>query len=358
VLFEILPDPRTIPAPVTEDSVSVLQFHRPIPERVPIGHFEAGGREVVDMTVDRRDYLEWVQQACATLGDGLEIRFYDHFEDVFDASVLDSLSDIHRLSLDGLPEVRHPEAVGRLPKLTSLRFGPRRVNHPRVLDALGVERLTHFTLAGTPAPAIDLSPLAGASRLRSLRLLGHGKHAEAIGALPALTELAIQPSTRFPLEFISRLVSLESLKFVLGQCSSIRPIGMLPELRDLSFREVRHLEDLGGLERFPRLRRLQVSDQPKVADVNVGPRNLELEHLYLYSVPGLHTVSGFSQLPAVKSLFAYDSRLDLLDADLPPTLTHFRLMTKGVRGRDAHAAQVRAKGLVPDVHPEATFFYK
>jgi hypothetical protein len=129
-------------------------------------------------------------------------------------------------------------------------------------------------------------------------------------------------------------------------------------LRDLSFRQVRNLADLGDLERFPRLRRLQVIDQPKVEGLRVGPRNAALEHLYLYSVPRLHALQGFSVLPAVRSLFAYDSRLDLLRSDLPSTLTHFQLMTKGVKGRAAHEAAVRERGLIPAVHPDAHFFYK
>jgi hypothetical protein len=209
------------------------------------------------------------------------------FEEVFDASVLDSLPDVRRLSIDGLSDLRHPEAVGRLPKLTSLRFGPRHVGNSRILAELGVHRLTHFTLAATPTPTIDLAPLGEARALRSLRLLGHGKNTEAIGRVTSLEELAIQPSSKFSLEFINRLVSLESLKFVLGNANTIRPIEALPELRDLSFREVRNLEDLGHLERFPRLRRLQVSDQPKVAELTVGSGNAALEHLYLYSVPRL-----------------------------------------------------------------------
>ena len=131
MLFEILPDPRAL-APSGEVSVQVLQIHRAIPERVPIGHFEPGGREVVDEIVSRTNYLEWIQQACAARGDGLEIRFYDHFDEGFDASVLDSLHEIHRLSIDGLPYLHHPEAVGRLPKLTSLRFGPRQVGDSRI----------------------------------------------------------------------------------------------------------------------------------------------------------------------------------------------------------------------------------
>jgi hypothetical protein len=93
---------------------------------------------------------------------------------------------------------------GRLPKLTSLRFGPRRIGSSKVLAALGVQRLTHFTLSGTPSPTIDLAPLAEAHSLRWLRLLGHGKNTEAIGGVASLAELAIQPSSTFSLEFMKR----------------------------------------------------------------------------------------------------------------------------------------------------------
>src|SRR5687768_2713963 len=174
MLYEILPDPRALVAARGSTADRVLQFHRTIPESVPVGHFEENGTEVVDEVVSRAAYLGWIQDACAALGDALEVRFFDHFEEEFDASVLDGLPGIRRLSIDGLPIVRHPEAVGRLPRLTSLRFGPRRVENGRMLSALGVDRLEDFTLAGTPAPALDLSPLGEARSLRSLRLLGHG----------------------------------------------------------------------------------------------------------------------------------------------------------------------------------------
>ena len=355
---DILPDPRAFVGAHNGDGVEVLQIHRTIPETVRIGHFEPGGIEVVDDVVSRTAYLELIQRACAALGDRLEIRFYDHREDGFDASVLDHLHEIRCLSIDGLEIVRHPEAIGRLPHLTALRFGPWRIDGASVLRAIGVERLVQFTLAGTPRPTIDLAPLGDARSLRSLRLLGHGKNTEAVGCVPLLAELAIQPSSKFSLEFINQLVSLETLKFVLGSAESIRSIEALPALRDLSFREVRNLADLGSLERFPRLRRLLVSDQPRIAELHLGRRNTAFEHLYLYSVPSLHTLKGFSDLPAVKSLFAYDSRLEMSWSDLPATLTHFKLMTKAIKGRDAHDAQVRAKGLTPDVHPDSQFFYK
>jgi hypothetical protein len=358
MFYEILPDPRAFAAAKEKGVVQVLNIHRPIPERVPVGHFDESSTEIVDEVVSRTVYLDRIQQACVKLKDKFEVRFYNHFEDVFDAAVLDHLPEIRCLAIDSLPRVRNPEAIGRLPKLTSLRFGPREVDDPKILGALGLHRLEYFTLAGTPSPAVDLAPFAEARSLRSLRLLGHGKNTEAIGHATSLSELAIQPSSKFSLEFINRLTSLEALKFVLGSATSIRAIEALPALRDLSFREVRSLEDLGDLQRFQRLRRLQVSDQPKVAELHVGHRNAALEHLYLYSLPRLHRLDGFSALPAVKSLFAYNSLLDLPWSGLPSTLTHFQLMSKTVKGRDAHDAQVRAKGLIPAVHPGAVFFYK
>jgi hypothetical protein len=358
VLYEILPDPRALVTTTEAGTVQVLHIHRTIPESVPIGHFEPGGVQVVDDVVSRTNYLKQIQQACVELDDGLEVRFYDHFEEGFDASVLDSLPGIRCLSIDGLEQVHHPEAIARLPQLTSLRFGPRRIADAGILAAIGVHRLRDFTLASTPTPTIDLAPLAEARALRSLRLLGRGKNTEAVGRLAELTELAIQPSSKLDVGFITQLVALEQLKFVLGNVKSIRAIEALPMLQDLSFREVRNLEDLGSLERFQRLRRLIVSDQPRIAELHAGRANAALEHLYLYSVPALRTVTGLSQLPALKSLFTYDSRLAVPWSELPATLTHFQLMTKAMKGRHAHAAEVRARGLIPEVHPDSQFFYK
>lgn len=359
MFYEVLPDPRALVAQRKgEREVQVLQIHRPIPDPVQIGHFDPRGSEIVDEVVSRTGYLDLIQQAASRLGDGLEVRFYDHDFGAFDASVLDHLNEIRRLSLDGLEIVSHPEAVGRLPKLTFLRFGPRRIDDARILAGIGVHRLEHFTLASTPTRAIDLAPLGDARSMRSLRLLGHGKNTEAIGRLTSLEELALQPSSKFSLEFINGLVSLETLKFVLGNAKSISSVEALPALRDLSLREVRNLEDLGNLERFPNLRRLLISDQPRITELQVGRANAALEHIYLYSVPGLRMLKGFSELPAVKSFFVYDGRLELPWSELPATLTHFQLMTKAIKGRDAHSAEVRAKGLIPDVHPDSQFFYK
>jgi hypothetical protein len=358
MLYEVLPDPRKLRPSGDSEPVQVLQIHRLLPDQIPVGHFEANCKEVVDELVDRTTYLRLVNEACARLGETLELRFFDHFEDRFDASVLDDLPAVTLLSIDGVPEVTNPEAVGRLPNLKHLRFGPRHIERAGILAALGVDRLLSFTLAGTPTPAVDLAPLGDAASMRSLRLLGHGKNVEAVGNASSLVELALQPSTKFTLDFINRLASLETLKLVVGSTSSIEAIEVLPNLRDLSFRETRGLKELGDLQRFPSLRRLQVSDQPRIEEIRMGPRNAALEHIYLYSVPRLRALDGFSALPKVRSLFTYDSLILLDQLKLPATLTHLQLMTKPMKGRDAHKEAVRSLHLISDVHPDATFFYK
>lgn len=165
--------------------------------------------------------------------------------------------------------------------------------------------------------------------MQVLRLLSRGKNTEAVGTCRSLQELAIVPSDKFDLASIGQLQSLEVLKFVLGKTTSVAKVPSLPELRDLSFKEVHSLERLG-----------------------------DLEHIRLYGVPALRRISGLKRLPRLKSLWAYDSSFEPDWASLPPSLTHFQLVSKRMKGRTEHDDEVRAHGLIPGPSPDASFFYK
>ena len=345
--------------PYEDDGQLTVQVHAPLPERVQIGHFEAGGREVVDEVVDRAEYLARIRNECRKHGEKLWVRFYAHHgEDEFDASVLGALDEVHSLAIDTYCPVANAEAVGWLPRLKRLRYSPRGTTNPNILGAFGVQRLEYFTLGETAIPLIDLSPLAEAGSMQTLRLLARGKNVEAIGNCTSLIELAIHPSEKFSLDCINRLAGLKVLKFVLGRIESIEAVGPLPKLQDLSFKEVRLLERLGDLQRFPNLCRLQLEDQKRIARLDAGAANRRLEHIRLYGVPALERIYGLSELPALKSLWAYDSRLEPSWSDLPPQLTHFQLVAKHVKGRKEHEEAVRARGLIPEPHRHSQFFYK
>lgn len=353
-MSEIFQNPRRPYARVSGEGFT-LQIASPLPDPVPIGHLHPDTFEaVIDEVVSRADYLDRIQEACATHKDAYTVRFYRHPEG-FDASVLDQLNQIRWLQIDPVCPVTNPEAVGRLPHLTGLNYAPRGKTNPNVLAALGVQRLTSFTLAETGTPPLDLTPLGEAHSLRTLRLLAQGKNIGALAKCTSLVELSMQPQEAHPLEFISQLARLEILKFSLGKRRSILAIETAPSLRDLSFHLVNMLDDLGDLQRFPRLRRLQIEQQKRLKTVKVGPGNLELEHI---SAEGLEQVIGLSTLPALKSLSIFNGKINTDWSELPRTLTHFALTPPGLKARERHYTEVKSRGLIPEAHPEATFFYK
>lgn len=354
MLHEVFLDPRS-PYSDDERTQFTLQIHSMLPDQVKIGHYVMESLEpVIEEVVSRAEYLRRIQEACAEYGEAYTVRFYDHL-DGFDASVLDSLDEVRTLVIDPYSPMQNPEAVGRLPKLSRFSFSPRGKNRTDILSLFRMERLEYFTLGETTTPLTDLSPLREAQKLRTLRLLAQGKSTEAIGDCAALTELSIHPTDKVPLDFINRLQQLEVLKFSLGRTASIAGIGPLPNLRDLSFDNVALLEDLGDLQRFPRLRRLQINYQRRLKTLRVGPGNSALEHI---NVSGIDHVEGFSELPALLSFDNFKGGFAPDWTELPPTLTHFALDPPGLRARAKHHAEVRAHGLDPDPHPDATFFYK
>jgi hypothetical protein len=354
MLHEFFQDPRS--AYEDFDATRTLPIHSPLPGRVPVGHFDLDrGDIVIDEMIARDEYLDRIQQACAEQGKNLTIRFYDHLDHVFDASLLDALDEIRSLAVEVVGGIAHPEAIGRLPRLAKLTYSPRGRTRADMLDVMRVQRLEHLTIGDTATPLLDLTPLREAGSLHTLRLLAQGAKIEAIGECAGLTELSMHPTDRVSLGFITRLQRLEVLKFSLGKTKSIADIGSLPSLRDLSFNEVHMLEELGDLQRFPRLRRLQIDDQRRLKTLKVGPRNVELEHI---TASGIDSIEGLSALPALKSLYLFNGGLRVDPSRLPPTLTHFAMPPKSMRAREAHFAQVRERGLISEPHPEARFFYK
>ena len=351
-LLKIFQDPLN---PYRDGSEYSLDIHSPLPDPVPVGHYDAGGVEVIDEEISRDDYLQRIQRASTMHGANYALRFYDHYDDEFDAGILDNFPDLQRLQLDPYCQIENPEAVGRLTKLKSLTLAPRGKHPANMLASMDVQKLERFTLAETSSPMLDLAPLGESQSLQEVRLLAQGKNTEALGNCRSLKILSMQPTERVPLDFVNRLEQLEVLKLSVGKIRTLEAIGLMPNLRDLSLNWVHTLEELGDLQRFPALRRLQTESQKRLKTLRTGAGNCALEHI---SVEGIDEIVGFSDLPALKSFWNFNGKFAPDWADLPPTLTHFALVTPSLKKRERHYADVRAHGLNPELHPDARFFYK
>lgn len=302
-------------------------------------------------------YLERLDGMCARWGDRLTVRFYAHYSQVFDASILERLPNVASLAADCLWQASNLEAIGDLRRLSKLRLGVFELADKDILRKLPLRQLGELTLTPTSTKAVDLAPLAEAKVLRRLFLEGHHRNIEALKALDGLEEFTLNAKKGLDLRFINGMTGLVALKFNLGGTESIEAIE-LPQLRDLAFTMTRGLTELGDLQRFPKLRRLLMQDQQHISQVRVGAGNADLEHLWFYNCKALNAIAGVAQCGSLKSIRWLFTDNDPAKLMLPASLTHL-LMLSGKRKAEAdEIAAIEALGYIASQHPEAQFFYK
>src|SRR5215469_4364386 len=293
-----------IPARVSDPTV--------IDEAQIAENVKAGRRPILQFS-GRSSYppvlLAAVNQACARFGDRLDVRFYAHYGDSFEAAVLERLPEVRSLSVDSLTAIDNSDAIARLPHLTRLSFGVFEFDQPSFLAGLDLGRFTRLVLANSRKRNFDLAPLAAARRLTELFLNGHAKNITAISALPALSKVSLagMPHSR-DLAFLGDLASLRSLSLILGSRASIDEFKHRG-LTELEILRVRGLQGLGALRRFPRLEDLRVEDQAHVASLDLA--GVALERLVLDNCKTLAALDGLETQSRLVGLWASRTRLDL-----------------------------------------------
>ena len=335
---------------------STVQFSRPLGDELQV---VSPSDEAPGPLVDRNTYLQRLRKMCEQWGDRLTVRFYSYFDQVFDAEVLLEFPEIRSLMINNMHgEVKNLELIGNMPNIRNLHLGIYELDDKRLLEKLPIENLVELTIEESKTKALDLAPLADARALRTLRLFGHKKNIEAIGALSNLNAFVFNPSSNKPLHFLNGLASLRSLKFVLGGAESLAGLNVLPALEEIAFTMVRGLVDIGDLQRFPSLRRGLMQDQPQIETVRMGAKNTALQHLWFYNCPKLANLEGIGELPVLESLRIVISAIKLDKMVLPKSLTHLGLYSTEVKKEADERAAIEALGLLPSDHPDMPFFYK
>ena len=283
---------------------------------------------------------------AATCGAALEIRFYGYHFTPFDAAILRALPHAANLSLDCHTSAVNLQTLGELPRLQCLQLGVYEMQEHDILALENLRTLEYLSLGETRKANIDLAPLRHWPQLAQLHTTGHVKNIDAITALPALTKLSLsQVKSKDDVDFINAMPALAQLRFILGGRASIAHV-TAPLLEEMEVVRVRGLEDLGDLGRFPRLRRLSVEDQIKLAELRLG-ENPALASLILRNCKTLERLAGIATLSTLNNLAVYLTQLDidaLLAGGLPAALKHLTLAT-GKRKRDEEIkAQLAARG--------------
>ena len=354
LLFDLEPLERSLAAGNEE----TVQFAEPFSAPA---HFAVPDEQrglVAGPPLDLDGYIRRVNGLCARYGTALTVRFYAHYGETFDGHMLRRFPEARSLVVNCLQRAVNLEEIAGLHHLRRLGLGVFDMKDRGLLSALPLEQLDYLTLEETGTKALDLKPLEKARRLRHLRILAPYKtNIEALGSLDRLEIFSFSPVKGVALDFIAGMTSLRALKLVLGGTDGL-PNVALPRLADIAVTQVRNFSDFGPLERFPALERLLVQDQPHLERIGCGPANQRLAHLWFYNCPKLTTLDGFSSLPAALSLRAFKTGLDLAALATPPGLTHLCVHTTRTRDAAAEHADIEARGLIDDTHPDAIFFYK
>ena len=335
---------------------ATVQFDRPIGDVLLIVDPEEDDFDKWPL-VPSAPYLERLDALCARWGDQLHVRFYAHYSEVFDGETLKRLPNIHSLSADCLSEAKNLAAIAELEHLSKLHLGVFELDDKAILEKMPVNRLRELTLSATNTKALDLAPLASATRLRKLYLDGHHKNIASLTALAGLREFTFNAKKNLDLGFVNGMCGLEALKFNLGGTETIEAI-QLPNLKDMAFTMVRGLSELGDMQRFPKLRRLLMHDQQHIERVRFGAANQALEHLWFYNCQKLLEIEGLGECDKLKSLRWMFTNKDPATLSLPKSLTHLHMLSGKRKEEPQEIAAIEAMGYKAADHPGASFFYK
>ena len=205
-------------------------------------------------------HLKSVNDLARRFPEHITLRFWHHLGDSFDFKILSQLPDVRNLWLDPI-RAKNWEHFEGLPDLRSLNFGILEVADKKILKRLVHQNLETLILSQTRTKALDLQYLEQGQNLQELRLFGHRKNISSISTLNTLRTLKFSPSVRDNYPYLSQLANLEHLEFLLGGSENIDEISST-SLKTLKFVQVKFLQNLGDLSRFPNLEMIEVENQP------------------------------------------------------------------------------------------------
>ena len=297
------------------------------PKRISREHLEEFLGRGVSPTIQfskpgySRRLLKTVNKYCAEYGDKLEVRFFGHCSDAFDASVLKHLPDVQWLSVDCLLRINSEDTIAWLPKLRKLSFGVYHFDSPGFLATLNLSQITRLALTENSKKNFDLSPLAHCDELDEFFLNGHRKNIASISHLPKLRKLSLGSiAKRQTLEFVNEMPNLEKLTIILGGRENFDEVKH-PSLSELEVLRVRAINTLGDLSRFPGLRRLLVEDQLQLRSISFDGAGLE--EISIHNCKNLERLIGLLELKHLRAFRTSRTKLNLdslLDANWPESL--------------------------------------
>ena len=255
------------------------------------------------------DLLAELNEAAKLIGVDLEVRFWGHYSEQFDASILRFIPDVASLIIGHTSSCINIDALSYLKNLKELNLGTSAFDIPDILSMEALYGLDTLFIGENKKSNIDLIHLKKYLNLRDFGTGGQVKNIDAITQLPNIRKLSLHTmKNTYGLDFVSSIQHLEDLSICFGGQESITDI-TAPELKSLEILDVRGLKELGDIGRFTNLEKLRISRQIQLSDLRLGANPL-LRDIHISTCKTLSQIDGFENLPKLEQIWLFRTALN------------------------------------------------
>ncbi|MES2037260.1 MAG: hypothetical protein V4495_05440 [Pseudomonadota bacterium] len=292
------------------------------------------------------ELLAELNQAAKLIGPDLQIRFWGHYSEQFDASVLRFIPDAENIIIDGMNNCINICDLSYLRNLKELNLGASGFDIPDILSIEALHGLDTLFMGENKKSNIDLIHLRKYLNLRDFGTGGQVKNIDVITQLPRLSILSLfQMKNTVDLSFVSEIQGLQDLSIKFGGYESIADIDA-PDLRELKIMRVRGLKELGDIGRFPKLGKLEIEGQIQLSNVKLGA-NPMLRNIYISTCKTLSHMIGFEGLPKLEQLWLFRTALnydEFISVKMPSSLRRITFFNGGKKKDESIEKHLASKG--------------
>lgn len=292
------------------------------------------------------DKLFTINGLCEKYDKSFGVRFYGHYSNVFNCSVLLKIPDVKCLYVDCLLNADNLLLLNQLNKLEKLCLGVYELAETEILNNENLKQLTELIITETKTKSLNLEYLKDYKKLKLLILGGHTKNISTIGNLEGLEFLSLNSIKKTSIGFINKIKKLKTLRLILGGRENIHEIES-NEIENLEIVWVRGFNDISNIAKFKKLQYLKLEDNIKLEKIEFEEDLPCLKILSITNCKTLYSLKGLYNLTSLERIGIYQTNIDFdtfIKQDLPTSLKAVRFYTSKSKLNDAIKIRIKERG--------------
>lgn len=225
-----------------------------------------------------------------------------YFEDR-DLTSLKIMSNVERLSIDGLTQASNLSELGALQKLKKLRIDVEDIAGFAWIDSLS-SRLEQLSVH-TKSKTLDISALCRFKQLKGLFLGGYKKNIEALFELKLLQKFTLSGITLDDFNFANNMPALRSLSILRGSTKNFSSLYGNQNIKALKLFRINHFTDMDLVCYMPCLEAVEICQLKNVTQFPDLSAHTALRHSAVTDAKALLDFSLLQNLNQLESFSVY-----------------------------------------------------